>query len=210
MAAFTKFAASAVRNQIKHIERTLVKLPEHIDGNKVRTDYFLSPDKGMSTYDYYTHRISELYCLKREDVKPLAGCIITAPQELAPENYQLFFQSSYEYLCNLFGEENCISCVVHMDEEQPHLHYLFIPVAKSSKHPGGKVSAKEVLTRKLLRDFHQSWQNYLNKIFERLGIKAPRVYTGVTARKGGNKTINQLKQEHHTFEHQHQVERGFF
>lgn len=208
MASVEKFAASAAVNQIRHIERTIQHPsdPAHIDRTKRTQNYYLSPDKGMTSYDYYKHRRAELHCLNRGDVKPLAGWVITAPDNLSPDNYESFFASCYDYLCEQFGEDNCVSAVVHMDEATPHLHFLFIPVVHTDKFPQGKISAKECITKSVLRNFHPGLQKHL----DRNGINA-QVYTGVTARQGGNKTIRQLKQERqHTFEHQQQYNRGLF
>ena len=80
MASVEKFGAGAVRNQLRHNSREI----EHsgnpdIDPERLGQDYVLSPDRGMSDYDYFLHRKSELYCYGRDDVKVMAGWIVTAP-----------------------------------------------------------------------------------------------------------------------------------
>ena len=45
-------------------------------------DYVLSPDRGMSDYDYFLQRKSELYCYKRDEVKVMSGWVVTAPKDL--------------------------------------------------------------------------------------------------------------------------------
>lgn len=192
MASVKKFAGPAVLNQIRHIERTIDHpANEDIDRSKIDLDYIISPDRGMSSYDYFLQRKSELYCYHRDDVKVLAGWIITKPKSLPPEEDTAFFQSSYNFLIERYGEENCVSCVVHRDESgEDHLYFLFIPVVEDKKHGGEKICANDVLNKKEMRNFHPDLQRHLNND----GLHA-NVNSGITKRQGGNKTVAQLKKE---------------
>lgn len=54
MASVEKFSAGAVRNQLRHNRREI----EHsgnpdIDPSRQGRDYVLSPDRGMTEYDYF-------------------------------------------------------------------------------------------------------------------------------------------------------------
>lgn len=76
MASVEKFSAGAVRNQLRHNRREI----EHssnpdIDPSRQGQDYVLSPDRGMTEYDYFLQRKSELYCYNRDDVKVMQGCV---------------------------------------------------------------------------------------------------------------------------------------
>ena len=114
MASVEKFSAGAVRNQLRHNRREI----EHsgnpdIDPSRQGQDYVLSPDRGMSDYDYFLQRKSELYCYNRDDVKVMAGWVVTAPQDLDPERYDDFFCATYDFLANRYGEENVVQAIVH-------------------------------------------------------------------------------------------------
>ena len=197
MASVTKFTRSAVRNQLRHIERTIAHpANEDIDASMSELNYSLAPQRGMDSYSYFQQRLSELYVYNRADVKVMAGWIVTAPTDLVRDQYATFFQATYNFLADRYGEENCIQAVVHSDESgQPHLHYCFIPVTQDKKHGGAKVCANDVLNRAELRNFHPALQKYLNEH----GIDA-RVTSGITARQGGNRTVRELKKER-TYEH---------
>ena len=110
----------------------------------------------MSDYDYFQERLSQLYVYGRNDVKVMAGWVVTAPQDLEQEQYDDFFLAVYDFLENRYGEENVIQAVVHDDEGgQPHLHFCFIPVVEDKKHEEEyKVCANDVLDRRELRNFH--------------------------------------------------------
>jgi plasmid recombination enzyme len=205
MASVEKFSAGAVRNQLRHNRREI----EHsgnpdIDPSRQGQDYVLSPDRGMSDYDYFLQRKSELYCYNRDDVKVMAGWVVTAPQDLDPERYDDFFCATYDFLANRYSEENVVQAIVHDDEGgQPHLHFCFVPVVEDPKHEQGyKICANDVLDRRELRNFHPDLQRYLNEH----GLEDARVMTGVTKRQGGNRTVAQLKAEREQ-EYQQEVER---
>ena len=139
MASVTKFTAGAVYNQLRHNLRQIAHSSNpDIDPVRLRQDYVLSPDRGMSDYDYFQERLSQLYVYGRNDVKVMAGWVVTAPQDLEQEQFDDFFLAVYDFLENRYGEENVIQAVVHDDEGgQPHLHFCFVPVVEDKKHEEG-------------------------------------------------------------------------
>ena len=194
MACAMKFSAGAVRNQLRHNRRTIEHSSNRdIDPERLEHDYVLSPDRGMTEYDYFLQRKSELYCYNRDDVKVMVGWIVTAPQDLDPARYDDFFCASYDFMVSRYGEENVVQAIVHDDEGgQPHLHFCFIPVEEDLKHEQGyKICANDVLDRRELRNFHPDLQRYLDEH----GLEGAHVMTGVTKRQGGNRTVAELKAE---------------
>lgn len=62
MASVVKFTAGAVYNQLRHNLRQIAHSGNpDIDPLRLRQDYVLSPDRGMSDYDYFQERLSQLY-----------------------------------------------------------------------------------------------------------------------------------------------------
>lgn len=210
MASVKKFTESAVVNQLRHIERTIAH-PENMDIEKDRTvqNYSLLPQREISSYEYYRQRKSELYCYNRADVKVMAGWIVTAPKDLPMSEMEKFFNVTYEFLSERYGEKNCVQAVVHNDEGgQPHIHFLFIPAAADKKHGGEKICANDVLNKAELRNFHSALQKYLLDH----GVQA-NILTGITKVQGGNRTVRELKQENtknrwHSREYDKTEERG--
>lgn len=210
MASVKKFTESAVVNQLRHIERTIAH-PENMDIEKDRTvqNYSLLPQREISSYEYYRQRKSELYCYNRADVKVMAGWIVTAPKDLPMSEMEKFFNVTYEFLSERYGEKNCVQAVVHNDEGgQPHIHFLFIPAAADKKHGGEKICANDVLNKVELRNFHSALQKYLLDH----GVQA-NILTGITKTQGGNRTVRELKQENtknrwHSREYDKTEERG--
>lgn len=248
MASIEKFTDSAVVNQLRHCNRLIQNdRNKDIDPSRSHMNYSLTPERGMGEYEYYKKRKNELYCYRRADVKTMAGWIVTAPAELvAREQIREFFVRTTEFLTQRYGAENVISISCHFDEGKtekvkdrwggyvkdengnikkelvlgrPHLHFLFIPVAKDKKHKQGyKICANDVLNKKDLQHFHTDLSRYLN---ERHCPGADGVINGKTKAQGRNYSVAEMKERYemekemerlrkieHEFTHQHTIERG--
>ncbi|WP_180952214.1 plasmid recombination protein [Lachnoclostridium edouardi] len=206
MASVQKFAAPAVVNILRHNSRT-IKNPANADIDSLKSDlnYSLIPERGISDYEYFLKRKSELYCYNRADVKVLVGWVVTAPQDMKKDKLKDFFEETHNFLATRYGKKNVVQSVVHADEAgQPHLHFCFIPVVPDKKHSGEKICANKVLTRAELRNFHPALQKHLDDC----GIDA-KVLTGVTKQNGGNRTVKELKQMRDwTVNAEHQIDYG--
>lgn len=88
--------------------------------------------------------------------------VVTAPKDLLSQDEKQFFEATYAFLKDRYGQENVISAYVHLDEVTPHMHYAFIPIAPDKKNEGYKLSAKETITRADLRSFHGDLYKHCN------------------------------------------------
>ena len=112
------------------------------------------------------------------------------------EQIKQFFELSYKFLSERYGEQNVISAYVHMDETTPHMHFLFIPIVDdkkwNEKHPDNeprvKVCAKELMNMTEMNVFHRVLQEYMDQHSQK-GLFP--VLNGTTI--GGNRTIAELK-----------------
>lgn len=219
MAAMEKYTDSMVLYKLRHVTRESGKLPSNIDIDHSLSgkNYSLAPpDRGTTAREnkrYYNKRMKEIYKYGRSDVNTSVQWVITAPKDLPAEQEKAFFTESYRYLNSLYGEKNCIQCVVHVDEGvrdhsgnhiagAHHMHYTFIPAVqnKSYMKPNKKgnitkqntfeekVSADALLNKKHLQQFHPNYQRWLDSH----GINAT-VYSGITG--GKNRTVAELKTE---------------
>lgn len=219
MAAMEKYTDSMVLYKLRHVTRESGRLPSNIDidHNLSGKNYSLAPpDRGTTAREnkrYYNNRMKEVYKYGRSDVNTAVQWVITAPKDLPAEQEKAFFTESYRYLNSLYGEKNCIQCVVHVDEgvkDQSgnhiagahHMHYTFIPAVqnKSYMKPNKKgnitkqntfeekISSDALLTKKHLQQFHPNYQRWLDSH----GIDAT-VYSGITV--GKNRTVAELKTE---------------
>lgn len=188
MAHVEKYTRGAMGNMLAHYNRTKASSKSLIDPERTHLNYNLADtDQPLSQLDFIHKRLSEIKVLNRKDVNVFCDWIVTAPQELAENEYDDFFKETYKFLNDRYGKDNVISAYVHMDESQPHIHYAFVPVAMDKKKNIPKLSAKEVITLKELKSFHKDLSTRLNSFFGRdIGI-----LNGATDL--GNQTIKQLR-----------------
>lgn len=139
---------------------------ENIDKERSHLNYDLCEKEG-DTLSRMNERLNEVYCMERKDVKACCEWVVTLPESLknAPDEHQRkFFEETYEFLAERYGgKQNVISANVHNDEITPHIHFDFIPVVWDEKKEREKVSAKEVLTRVELKNFHNDLDNHLKE-----------------------------------------------
>jgi len=196
MAHVQKFTKAAAGHMFKHFERAKNEQGEYIkfanqsiDLSKSDLNYNLAPERNMSQGDFVKKRCTEdgVRCMNRKDVNVMCSWIVTAPQKLPAENHKQFFEETYKFLSNRYGEENVVSAYVHNDETQAHIHFAFVPVIADKKRGGYKVSAKELVNKKDLLTFHKDLTKCMISVF---GYDTG-VENGATAL--GNQTIEQLK-----------------
>lgn len=195
MAHVAKYTRSATGQLCQHYERK-----KGVDGNYIkfgnqdidlsRTDgnYNLAPRHEGGQIGFIRNRLSEVKCLNRADVNVMCSWVVTLPQTFPRAQEREFFTKTYRFLAERYGEKNVVSAYVHRDENQPHLHFAFIPIAVG-KNGKEKVSAKEVLTKAELQVFHPQLQAALEQYF---GFQV-EILNGAT--ESGNRTVEQLKAE---------------
>ena len=193
MANVDKFTRAAIGHLCAHFERAKDESGEYIrfgnqniDTEKSHLNYNLAPEHNGGQVAFIRKRTSEVKCLNRTDVNVMCSWVVTLPQGFNRDKE--FFEETYKFLAERYGEKNVISAYVHMDEKQPHMHFSFVPVVMGNNDQE-KVSAKELLTKIELQRFHPALQKALEQT---LGQEVP-VLNGATV--GGNRTVAELKAE---------------
>ena len=183
-----------------------------LDPDRSHLNYNLAPEHENGRMAFLEQRLSEVKCLNREDVNIMCTWAVTVPISFAfgtkmvqyesgkkevaafEDNdpaVKRFFEETYEFLCDKYGEKNVVSCFVHMDETTPHMHFSFVPVVTDKKKGHEKVSAKEALgwNEKGLHKFHGELEAHMIKVF---GMEVGILND---ATKDGNKTTKELKRD---------------
>lgn len=198
MAHVAKYTRTQLGGMTRHYERAQKESGEYqtfgnqdIDTNRSHLNYNLAQEREAGQLACIQERLNEVKCHKRADVNVLCSWVVTAPEQLRPDEHGRFFEESYKFLNNRYAnneEKNVVSAYVHMDETTPHMHYAFIPVVHDERKNIDKVSAKEVVNREDLRTFHPDLERHMSGVFGReIGILNE-------ATKDGNKSITELKQ----------------
>ncbi len=189
MAHFMKNTKGSCVNLLRHFERNEgIKeySNESIDFDKTYLNYNLAPERG-DQLEFINKKCKEHKALNRKDVNVMCNWIVTLPKEIDDEyEERRFFQKTYDFLSEKYGEENVISAYVHKDETTPHIHFAFVPVIFDEKKSRYKISAKECVNRNDLKAFHNDFQKYLDNY----GFNCS-VLNNATSK--GNKNIKELK-----------------
>ncbi len=171
-----KLTRAQAMGAYKHNERkTKNHSNKNIDNSKTELNYYLK--KNELSYIKEFDRIKEKYDLKgqiRGNSNIMCEMVFTSDQkffdEIGYEESQRYFKESYDFICKYkdLGEQNIISAVVHMDEDTPHMHLLFIPVVHSTDKQGNKID--KVCSREFWRG-KNSYRDLQNAYFKHISEK---------------------------------------
>jgi plasmid recombination enzyme len=177
-----KLTRAQAMGAYKHNERkTKNHSNKNIDSSKTELNYYLK--KNELSYIKEFDRIKEKYDLKgqiRSNSNIMCEMVFTSDQkffaEIGYEESKRYFKESYDFICKYknLGEQNIISAVVHMDEDTPHMHLLFIPVVHTTDKQGNKID--KVCCRDFWRgkNSYRDLQNVYFKHISEKGFKLER------------------------------------
>ena len=143
----TKYKRENLKGIFRHNERRNKNYSnENIDKEKSYLNYSLKSPQ--YSYEKEFDRIREKYNLKGQ-IKTVSNIaceyIITSDKEffetIGEEETKRYFETAYKFVCEYkdLGEEYILSAKVHMDEETPHLHLVFIPVVHTQDKNGNNI-----------------------------------------------------------------------
>lgn len=166
-----------------------------VDLSRSHQNYELA-SHGLGEQEFLEKRLGEVdkkrYIAGETNV--MCSWIVTLPQGLDfdEDEERQFFEETHSFMQERYGAENTISSMVHRDETQPHLHYMFVPVMQYTSKQGEerqKLCAKDVVNRRDLQTFHDDLSEHLENVFGfDLGILNE-------ATKDGNESIKSLKRK---------------
>lgn len=178
-----KLTRAQAMGACKHNERkTKNHSNKNIDSSKTDLNYYLK--KNELSYIKEFDRIKEKYNLKgqiRSNSNIMCEMVFTSDQkfftEIGYEESKRYFKESYDFICKYknLGEQNIISAVVHMDEDTPHMHLLFIPVVHTTDKQGNKID--KVCCRDFWRG-ENSYRDLQNAYFKHISEKGFKLERG--------------------------------
>ena len=178
-----KLTRAQAMGAYKHNERkTRNHSNKNIDRTKTELNYYLK--KNELSYIKEFDKIKEKYDLKgqiRSNSNIMCEMVFTSDQKffdkIGYEESKRYFEESYKFICEYknLGEQNIISAVVHMDEDTPHMHLLFIPVIHTTDKQGNKID------KVCCRDFWKgknSYRDLQNAYFKHISGKGFKLERG--------------------------------
>lgn len=143
----TKYKRENLKGIYRHNERRNKNYSnENIDKDKSYLNYSIKSPKYR--YDKEFDKVKEKYNLKGQiKVVSNIACeyIITSDkqffEEIGEEETKRYFETAYNFVAEYknLGEQYIMSAKVHMDEETPHMHLIFLPVVHTQDKKGNDI-----------------------------------------------------------------------
>ena len=143
----TKYKRENLKGIYRHNERRNKNYSnDNIDKEKSYLNYSLKSPKYR--YDKEFDMMREKYDLKGQ-IKTVSNIaceyIITSDkqffEEIGEEETKRYFEIAYKFVTEYkdLGEQYIMSAKVHMDEETPHMHLIFLPVVHTQDKKGNNI-----------------------------------------------------------------------
>ena len=143
----TKYKRENLKGIYRHNERKNKNYSnENIDKERSYLNYSLKSSKYR--YDKEFDIMKEKYNLKGQ-IKTVSNIaceyIITSDkqffEEIGEEETRRYFETAYKFVSEYknLGEQYIMSAKVHMDEETPHMHLVFLPVVHTTDKKGNDI-----------------------------------------------------------------------
>lgn len=143
----TKYKRENLKGIYRHNERKNKNYSnDNIDKERSYLNYSLKSPKYR--YDKEFDMMKEKYNLKGQ-IKTVSNIaceyIITSDkqffEEIGEEETKRYFETAYNFVAEYknLGEQYIMSAKVHMDEETPHMHLIFLPVVHTTDKKGNNI-----------------------------------------------------------------------
>ena len=189
----TKYKRENLKGIYRHNERRNKNYSnKNINPKLSHLNYSLKDCK--HSYEKEFDLIKEKYNLKGQ-IKTVSNIaceyIITSDKEyfnsIGIDETKRYFETAYKFVCEYknLGEQYILSAKVHMDEETPHMHLVFIPVVHTKDKKGNsidKIACSEFWKAKdSYRQLQDDFYNYMiaNNFELERGNPSKRVHLSV-------------------------------
>ena len=189
----TKYKRENLKGIYRHNERRNKNYSnKNINPELSHLNYSLKDCK--HSYEKEFDLIKEKYNLKGQ-IKTVSNIaceyIITSDKEyfnsIGIDETKRYFETAYKFVCEYknLGEQYILSAKVHMDEETPHMHLVFIPVIHTKDKKGNsidKIACSEFWKAKdSYRQLQDAFYNYMvaNNFELERGNPSERVHLSV-------------------------------
>ena len=168
-----KYKSENLKGIYRHNERRNTNYSnKNIDKDKSYFNYSLKYPQ--FTYEKEFERVRKEYNLKGQ-IKTVSNIvceyIITSDkaffETIGKDETRRYFETAYKFVCEYkdLGEQYILSAKVHMDEETPHMHLVFIPVVHTTDKKGNnidKIACSEFWKAKdSYRQLQDAFYNYM-------------------------------------------------
>jgi DNA repair exonuclease SbcCD ATPase subunit len=140
---------------------------KNIKPDRTKDNIFLKPKDDRTYGERVEDRLEAGYRgtkAVRKDAVKMVEATVQLGGDITKESEETQIEAlkeAYEQIKEMYGEENIISAVIHVDETTPHLHCDFVPLTKR-----GNLSAKDVIGDK--KKMRRTQEKFLEAMQERV------------------------------------------
>lgn len=140
---------------------------KNIKPERTKDNIFLKPKDDRTYGERVDDRLEAGYRgtkAVRKDAVKMVEATVQLGGDITKESEETQIEAlkqAYEEIKEMYGEENIISAVIHVDETTPHLHCDFVPLTKR-----GNLSAKDVIGDK--KKMRRTQEKFLEAMQERV------------------------------------------
>lgn len=167
---------------------------KNIDSTKTHLNYYIKENELSYVKEF--DRIKEQYNLKGQikvTSNILCEMVFTSDNEffdeIGLEETKRYFEESYKFACKYknLGSQNIVSAIVHLDEETPHMHLIYIPVIHTKNKQGNNIDKISC------RDFWKgknSYRDLQDKFYDYISSKEFKLERGQAVEITGNEHLS--------------------
>ena len=177
-----KYKRENLKGIYRHNERRNKKYSnENIDKEKSYLNYSIKSPQ--YSYEKEFDRLREKYNLKGQiKVVSNIACeyIITSDHDyferIGEEEIKRYFETAYKFVSEYknLGEQYIMSAKVHMDEQTPHMHLVFLPVVHTTDRKGNNIDKLACSEFWKEKDSYRQLQDAFYKYMVENGFKLQR------------------------------------
>ena len=191
----TKYKRENLKGIYRHKERKNKNYSnDNIDKERSYLNYSIKSPKYR--YDKEFDRLKVKYNLKGQ-IKTVSNIaceyIITSDkqffEEIGEEETKRYFETAYNFVVEYksLGEQYIMSAKVHMDEETPHMHLIFLPVVHTTDKKGNNIDKLACSEFWKAKDSYRQLQNAFYEYMTSNNFKLER---GIPIEESGRKHLD--------------------
>ena len=172
---------------------------KNIDPTRTHLNYYIKKNEQTYTKEFDKYlKENHLQGHLRSNSIIMCQMVFTSDQaffdKIGEQETKRYFDECYKFICNYknLGEKNIIAAVVHLDEDAPHMHLMFVPVVHTKDKEGNDIE------KICARDFwkgRDSYRKLQDAYFNHVKSKGFDLERGMFVEETGRKhyTVEQYK-----------------
>lgn len=172
MAHCQPMTKGSLKRVLREEWRELKSYKNNVDRSRTDMNYSMrgrSPEQILELLDNRCKEVMQGRKMQKQTNVAFSWVISTpVPLKGNEDKTKQFFSAVYDFLEERYGKDNVLEGMVHMDEDNPHMHATIVSEAVSRKTGKRTISAASLITRNELKAFHTDLDKHIENV---MGVK---------------------------------------